>query len=506
MRSNRKDKSKLQYSSFLEGLYFKPISSLTNYILSLRNNSDIPQDSISLGKSPNQFNQKKIEEVYLSLKQLEKHAYILGQSGSGKTYLILLMLMSFVRLQSGFAVVDIHGDLSRMIFKYIASQATTPKQEAMIAKKLVLVEPFDKQFAPAFNPLSCSNSSNSYAEAFDMLGIFKNIWKDVSWGARMEELFRNLLLTLSLSKRSLVEAPLFLTDETFRSHIVDRLQDYEIKHYWTDRFGILSDRMRPVYVEPVLNKLTVFTSDPLIRHILAQKESSLDFRKMMDEQKWVIINISKGVLSDNSHLLGSLFISKIKSAALSRANIPESRRVPFHLVVDEFQNFMGYNFEEILSEARKYKLSLLLAHQNLAQIDKSMRETIFGNVATTMFFKLGHNDIREISNNFRTGDQTLLKQALSTLDVAEAIHRMSDGSFKKIKIHHINPFKEDRKVTNRLRQQCWNNYYKRRSVIDAELRLARTSNSTATMVLATKPKVTVKPRTVPNGGIGEGIL
>ena len=131
------------------------------------------------------------------------------------------------------------------------------EQEAIISKKLVLIEPFDKDYAPAFNPLSCSNANNSYSEAFDMLGVFKKIWKDVSWGARMEELLRNLLITLSLSKRSLVEAPLFLTDESFRTNIVDNLQDYEIKHYWTNRFGALSDRMKPVYIEPVLNKLTV---------------------------------------------------------------------------------------------------------------------------------------------------------------------------------------------------------------------------------------------------------
>ncbi len=506
MRSNRKDKSKLEYSSFLEDIFFKPISGLTNYFLSNSGKGQIPHDSISLGESPNFFNQKKIEEIYLSLQQLGKHAYILGQSGSGKTYLILLMLMSFVRLESGFAVVDIHGDLSRMIFNYIASEAVTPEQEAIISKKLVLIEPFDKDYAPAFNPLSCSNSNNSYSEAFDMLGVFKKIWKDVSWGARMEELLRNLLITLSLSKRSLVDAPLFLTDENFRTNIVDNLQDYEIKHYWTNRFGALSDRMKPVYIEPVLNKLTVFTSDPYIRHILAQKESTLNFRKLMDEKKWVIINISKGVLSENSHLLGSLFISKIKSEALSRADIPESRRVPFHLVVDEFQNFMGYNFEEILSEARKYKLSLILAHQNLAQIDKSMRESIFGNVATTLFFRLGHNDIREISNVFKESDKSLLKQSLSTLGVGEVIHRVSDGSFKKINIHHIKSTAPNKHIVNRLRKNCHDKFYKKRTIIDKELRLSRSNSHNAIIVSTVKSKVKVKTQKNVNGDIKEGIL
>lgn len=504
MISGNRDKSKQGYASLFDFLFYRPVSKLTE-LLTYNGDNKSPKDSFSIGTSQSLYNRTKQETIYLRMSQLLRHTYILGHSGSGKTFLILLMLMNFVKNRSGFCVVDIHGDLSRMIFNFLTSQAYNSNKETEVFKRLVLIEPFNKKYAPSFNPLSCTNRNNLYSEAYEMLGIFKRIWKDVSWGARMDELLRNLLITLSLTKRSLAEAPLFLTDESFRANTLAHLNDYEAKFYWTDRFGALSDRMKPMYIEPVLNKLTVFTSDPYIRHILAQKETKIDFRRFMDEQKWVIINISKGTLSENAHLLGSLFISKIKAAALSRTNIPESRRVPFYLVVDEFQNFMGYNFEEILSEARKYKLGLVLAHQNLAQIERSMRESIFGNVYNNLFFKLSHNDTREVSNAFTGRDKALLHQSLLTLNVGEAICRVPDGTFRRTKIHHINPNHENKSISDKLRLACYERYYKARSTIESELRSSR-ADSNATIISRNSRKVRYQSRRIVNNGIEEGIL
>lgn len=504
MRNRNKDNSKTTYSSFLDSIFYKPVSMLTEFLIK-NNNNQIPTDSISVGISQDSYNKNKHQHICFKLNELLRHAYILGQSGSGKTYLILLILMSLVNLSSGFCIVDIHGDLSRMILNYISSKTNKDYTLDQILKKLAYIEPFNREFAPSFNPIKSTNISNVYSEAFEMLAIFKKIWKDVSWGARMEELLRNLLITLSLSGESLLKAPLFLIDENFRAKLVEKLTDYEIKYYWTDRFGALSDRMRPVYIEPVLNKLTVFTSDPYIRHILAQKDSKIDFRSFMDSKKWVIINISKGALSENAHLLGSLIISKIKSSALSRTDIPENRRVPFYLFVDEFQNFMGYNFEEILSEARKYKLGLILAHQNLSQLDKTMRESIFANVYNNMFFKLSHNDMKEISNAFTGSDKNLLQKALLTLNVGEAVHREHDGTFRKTKINHVTETAGNTVILNQLKHSCYERYYKRRSEIDAEI---RSSNERKQAKVLSKPKNKVKVITKRknNNGIEEGIL
>ena len=463
----------------LERLMFKPVQELTQFIIGLNKADDNRVgNGISLGDSSNIYNQKKVEEVILSPDAISKHTYILGHSGSGKTYLILLILMSYIKRGLGFGLIDIHGDLTRMLLSFIASTVKTQADLERVKRHLVLIEPFDKYYAPSFNPLSVGTNQNAYTTAHDMFHTFKEVWKDVAWGARMDETLRNVLLTLALTKRPLTEAPIFLTNDNYRAFIVDKLNDYDLKFYWENRFNALSDRMKPQYVEPILNKLTIFTSDPLIRHIIAQKDSSINFRDMMDSKKWIIINISKGALSQNSYLLGSQFSSAFKNAALSRSNIHESQRVPFCLAVDEFQNFMGHNFEEILSEARKYKLSLILAHQNLAQIDKEMRESIFGNVENSLFFKLGHSDIKEISNKFREIDQKLLKQILSTLKVGETVKREPDGSFRKIKVHNISPPRPNNKIIEQLRQSCKTKYYKKRTDIDRELSQLRESYST----------------------------
>lgn len=502
MTNRKKDNSKTTYCSFLDSIFYKPVTMLTEFLLK-NDNTQIPTDSFSVGISEDPYNKNKTQKIYLNLSHLLRHTYILGQSGSGKTYLILHMLMSLVNLNMGFCVIDIHGDLSRMIFNYICSKANDEAELARISKKVVLIEPFNRSYAPAFNPLFSTNTTNLYSEAYDMLGIFKKIWKDVSWGARMEELLRNLLLTLSLTKSSLLEANRFLTDSSYREKIVDQLTDYEIKYYWTDRFGALSERMKPVYIEPVANKLSIFTSDPYIRHILAQEGSEINFRRFMDEGKWVIVNISKGALSENAHLLGSLFISKIKSSALSRADIQESLRVPFYLFVDEFQNFMGYNFEEILSEARKYKLGLVLAHQNLSQIEKTMRESIFANVYNNLFFKLSHNDMKEVSNAFTSAEKSLLQQVLLTLNVGEAVYRIPDGTFRKTKINHIHTAKDNQPSANRLKNICYEKYYGKRSDIDRKL-LSNRINNSATIISSNKVKVITK-RIIRNG-IEEGTL
>ncbi len=354
--------------------------------------------------------------------------------------------------------------------KQLASMSPTKLHLEEASGRIVLIEPFNPGFAPAFNPLSAKNIQDAYRQSLDMLGIFKRIWQDVSWGARMEELLRNLLLTLSLTDLTLGEAQRFLVDSAFRQATVERTPDQDLQLYWYSRFGSLSDKMKSVYAEPVLNKITVFTAAPLVRHVVSQKKSSIDFRTLMDERGWIIINVSKGALSENAYLLGSLFVSKIKYAALSRAAQPEKYRTPFFLFVDEFQNFMGHNFEEIVSEARKYRLGLILAHQNLAQIRPRMRESIFGNVGTLLFFRLGHNDINEISGEFPRSEQSLLKATLSTLKVGEVVKREPDGTFRKVKIKAIESVKDDPAKIEVIRQSSIDRFYRKRADIDRERR------------------------------------
>jgi hypothetical protein len=492
--SRAKDKGKKSPTAGLvERALVGPLQYLTDQI-SLKDLSDSrsANKSIFLGFSPQLYNRKLVERIYLPFELLLKHAYLIGSSGSGKTHLIRLMILELARLLQGFGVLDIEGDLSQIILKYLASMATTDRQLKEIGDRVVLIEPFNRDFAPAFNPLSAKDVQDAYRQSLDMLGIFKRIWQDVSWGARMEELLRNLLLTLSLTGFTLGEAQSFLVDPDFRQMTVDRVPDQDLRLYWNSRFGSLSDKMKSVYAEPVLNKITVLSADPLVRHVVSQKKSNIDFRALMDEHKWVIINVSKGALSENAYLLGSLFVSKIKYAALSRADQPEKDRVPFFLFVDEFQNFMGHNFEEILSEARKYRLGLILAHQNLAQIRPRMRESIFGNVGTLLFFRLGHNDINEISGEFPRSEQSLLKATLSTLRVGEVVKREPDGTFRKVEIQAIGSVKDDPAKIQAIRQSSIDRYYRKRADIDQE---RRRPEKTAILRQAITPPE--KPKTKP---------
>ena len=465
-----KDKGKKSPpAGLVERALVGPLQYLTDRI-ALKEHSDSrsANESIFLGHSPHLYNRKLVEGISLPPESLLKHAYLIGSTGSGKTYLILRMILELARLGHGFGLLDIEGDLSQRVIKHLASMATTKHRLEEIEDRVVLIELFNHDFAPAFNPLSARDLQDAYRQSLDMLGIFKRIWQDVSWGARMEELLRNLLLTLSLSGLTLGEAQRFLVEPDFRQTTVERIPDQDLRLYWNSRFGSLSDKMKSVYAEPVLNKITVFTADPLIRHVISQKKSSIDFRALMDKRKWVVVNVSKGALSENAYLLGSLFVSKINYAALSRANQPEKVRVPFFLFVDEFQNFMGHNFEEILSEARKYRLGLILAHQNLAQVRPRMRESIFGNVGTLLFFRLGHNDISEISGEFPRSEQSLLKATLSTLEVGEVVKREPDGNFRKVKIQAMGWVQGDPAKIQAIRQASIDRYYRKRSDIDQE--------------------------------------
>jgi len=441
------------------------------------------RNTIRIGRSRNLFRPHEIDEVHLELSKFNRGIYLAGQSGSGKTSLILLLIMSLIQIGMGFTVIDVHGDLSRMILSYLASTCTNAGDFARVAARLVWIEPFNSVYAPCINLLHARSRELAFVLAVDMLAMFKRLWKDVTWGPRMDEVLKNTLWTLALSGRPLIEAPLLLTKDEFRGHVISTLTEPDLLFYWNHRFASFSDRMKPMVTEPVANRLSILTEGPLMRHLAAQQESLIDFREILDRKRWCIINLSKGLLSQNASLLGSLFTHKVKSAAMSRVDIEESKRVLAPFFVDEFQNFVGDNYEEILSEARKFRLGLILAHQNLAQLESSMRAAIFGNIGTMLLFRLGHHDIREFAQEFNPASQTLVRQTLSTLQVAEAVKREDDGSFRKIEINRLPQFSSDESVARELLQACYERYYRPRAEIDAELIRARSASERPSVVI-----------------------
>jgi len=431
--------------------------------------------ALSLGFSPNPHNRNLLDELFIDLPLLMRHLYIVGQTGIGKTFLIFLLVRELIRLGCGFCVVDIHGDLTQMILSHLASLEATPAQREMVEKKLVLLLPFDPDFALTFNPLHAPDEKKAYLQVSDMLHHFRKEWKD-SWGPRMDLIFRHCLTTLSLRGMTLSDVPRFLIDANFRAVVVSELTDPIERSFWLNEFESQSDAMKLTVVQPVLNKVAPFVDDFYLRHMFAQRHSAIDFRQAMDDRKWILVNVPKGIAGENAHLAGSLSVSSVRTAAMSRVDIPEEDRIPFTLIADEFQCYVHYDFEEILSEARKFRLGLVMAHQHLDQIERSMRAAIFGNVASTFLFRLGHQDVREVASSFRSSDQLLVSNALANLGNGEVVQRQPDGSFRILKIHRINKPEASPEAIARLREASYRQYYRRRSEIDAEL-LARTQPS-----------------------------
>lgn len=377
-----------------------------------------PQRSVSSGS------------VTLSPDQLRRHAYILGASGSGKTKAMELLIRAHLQNDLGFALVDPHGDLTRAVVAYVASQQASLGHDAL--DRIYLVEPFTDDVI-GMNVLDPGDTP-LYPHISELIGIFRRLWAS-SWGPRMEEIFRNALLVLARSGHTIVQVPQLLTDPVFRSQALIAANDPVLRAYWSERYDALSDAARLTYAEPVLNKVGALIADPRLRAMLGECEQCLDFRQLMDSGAWIILNVAKGQLRDASYLLGSLATAQIQAAAMSRANIPEAERRPFTLFVDEFQNFRGEDFETILCEARKYGLRLVIAHQFLAQLDPVVQSAIFGNIATQLLFAVSPPDAAALGRLL--SGETVRPEALVQLPVGQAVLHQRGQAAQHVAIHPV---------------------------------------------------------------------
>jgi hypothetical protein len=266
---------------------------------------------------------------------------------------------------------------------------------------VVYFNPADLEWPIAFNPLERIDAEHRHLIASGMMGVFKKIWPDV-WSARMEYILNNSLLALlEYPSSTLLGIMRMLSEKNYRQKIVENLQDPVIKAFWVNEFARYTQRLEVEAVAAIQNKVGQFVSNPLIRNILGQTHSAIDMRKIMDEGKILIVNIAKGRIGeDNSALLGAMIITKLQLAAMSRVDIPMEKRRDFYLYVDELQNFSTESFANILSEARKYRLNLILAHQYIEQLDEKVRAAIFGNVGTIVCFRIGAEDAEFVEKEF----------------------------------------------------------------------------------------------------------
>ncbi len=313
-----------------------------------------------------------------------KHIYTIGKTGMGKTAMLGNMIISDIRRGKGVALVDPHGDLAEDILDFI------PKDRI---NDVIYFNPSDQDFPIGFNILEDVDLEFRGLVASGLVGIFKKIWAD-SWGPRLEYILRYTILALLEYPNSTILGILrMLSDNDYRKKVVQTIKDPVVKAFWTTEFANYNDRLRAEAVAPIQNKVGQFVSNPLMRNILGQTKSTFDIDKIMDEGKILLINLSKGKIGeDNSALLGAMLITKMQLAAMRRAHIPEKERKDVYLYVDEFQNFATESFATILSEARKYRLSITLAHQYITQMEEDVRDAVFGNVGTIIAFRVGAVD------------------------------------------------------------------------------------------------------------------
>ena len=313
-----------------------------------------------------------------------RHIYVIGQTGTGKSGLLELLSLSDLKNKQGYAIIDPHGDFANNNLRAI------PKERI---KDVVYFNPADVDYPIGFNPLEINDPNQKNQVSSELVGVMKRMFD--SWGPRLEYILRNTLLALLDTPNStMLDITRMLTEKNFRKRVVGRIQDIVVRNFWEVEFGNWDSRFRNEAIAPVLNKVGAFISNPMVRNIIGQPKSSFNIRKMMDEGKILILNLSRGLIGEhNAYTLGAMMVTKIQLAAMSRADIPniEDRR-PFYLYVDEFQNFATDSFAVILSEARKYGLCLTLANQYISQVPEEVMGAVFGNVGSLVTFRASAND------------------------------------------------------------------------------------------------------------------
>lgn len=320
------------------------------------------------------------------------HMYIIGKTGTGKSTLLETMIRQDIEAGRGVALVDPHGDLSERVLDRFPEERKAD---------LIYFNVPDASRPIAFNPLESVPPAKRPLAAAGVLEVFKKIWAD-SWGPRLEHILRNALVTLlDQPEATLADILRLMDDRTFRRIAVSRVHNSHVRNFWLREFEGYPARFRAEAISPIQNKVGAFLADPVLSAILGQPKSSFDLRKVMDEGRVLLVNVAKGKIGEGpAALLGALLVSRIGLAGLSRAEIPEASRQDFYVYLDEFQNFTTLSLANMMSELRKYRVNLILAHQYLSQLDEQVRDAILGNAGTIVSFRLGLADAEILTKEF----------------------------------------------------------------------------------------------------------
>ncbi len=321
-----------------------------------------------------------------------RHFYTIGKTGMGKSNLMENMAIQDIQNGYGVAYVDPHGEGAEKLLDFVPSNRIND---------VIFFNPVDLDYPIAFNVMEKVDFKYRHLVAGGLMGVFKKVWPDV-WSARMEYILNNAILALlEYPDSTLLGVNRMLADPEYRAKVVAKITDPIVKSFWVTEYARYTQRYEIEATAAIQNKVGQFVSNALIRNIIGQTKSTINMRKIMDEGKILILDLSKGRIGeDNSRLLGALLITKLQLAAMSRVDVPEEERKDFYLYVDEFQNFATESFANILSEARKYRLCLTVGHQYISQMDETVRDAVFGNVGTIAVFRVGAEDAEFLEKEF----------------------------------------------------------------------------------------------------------
>ena len=426
--------------------------------------AQIPIQGLYLGKSV----YRGIERpIFLSEDDRRRHTYIIGRTGTGKTELLKMMIMQDIKAGHGVAFIDPHGDAAEDILNQIPASR---------AEDVIYFDPSDYDRPVGLNMLESYSEQQKHFVATHIIGLMYKLYDPHQTGIigpRFEHAVRNAMLTvMSEPGNTFVEVVRVLTDASFVQELLPKVDDPMVRRYWTDQIAQTADFHKSEVLDYIVSKFGRFVTNKLIRNIIGQSKSSFDLRKVMDERKILIVNLSKGKLGEeNSNFLGLVLVPRILVAAMSRQDVPEEQRPDFYLYVDEFQNFATETFADILSEARKFRLNLIVANQFIGQIEEEVKNAVFGNVGTILAFRVGVNDANYLQHEFvpTFSEADLLNIERFNTYVKTIVHNEPVPSFSMDTTRDLSKVERNYQVAEMIKQLSRLRYGRDRELIEAEI-------------------------------------
>lgn len=356
-----------------------------------------------------------------------EHAVVLGKTGSGKTYLLESLAWQLAQRGEGFAFFDFHGDASLSLISRLRGLASA-------AHQLVVIDPSHPTRSPGINVLASGGTeAERFRKVSEISSILRQRWGVDSFGARTEELLRNSLYTLAGSRRTLADLPKLLVDGSLRRHLTDGLNHPDIQSYWRDRYEPLSEPMKSAFREPLLNRVTAFLAEPAARHLLSQPESTIDVAAAMSRKQWLIVRLPKGRLREHAHTLGNLLFSQFQFAALAREALAPGARHTFTLLCDEVQNLAENDLATLITEGRKFGISVITANQFWEQLPKELRGCLLS-AASHICFRVSSADAHVLAGELNLERRSRLTVELTELSRGEAVARLPGVGVLRLRV------------------------------------------------------------------------